>query len=163
MADPILHIKDAYFFEVPKFLWRPVYRSTEDLPGSLKLNLQKDHPRASLEDYNEAFAGKIVIPQPFGKLKNLYTADSGFCISKVMIIEVVAAILIFWAFRKFADLIRSDKAPEGKAWNALEGMVVFVRDDIVRTAIGPEGDKYVPMLGTVFFFVLVLNLIGMLP
>ena len=62
---------------MPKFLWRPVYRSTEDLPGSLKLNLQKDHPRASLEDYNEALAGKIIIPQPFGKLKNLYTADSG--------------------------------------------------------------------------------------
>ena len=163
MADPILHIKDAYFFEVPKFLWRPTYRSTEDLPGSLKVNLQKDHPRASLEDYNEALAGKIIIPQPFGTLKNLYTADSGFCISKVMIIEVVVAIFLFWAFRKFARVIRSDKAPEGKGWNALEGMVVFVRDDIARTAIGPDGDKYVPLLGTVFFFVLISNLIGMLP
>ncbi len=159
MADPILHIKDAYFFEVPKFLWRPTYRSMQDVPGYL----QAEHPHATLEEYNHDLAGKIVIRQPFGTLKNLYTADSGFCISKVMIIEVVAAIFIFWAFKKFSTLIRSDKAPEGKGWNALEALVVFVRDGIARTAIGPDGDKYVPLLGTVFFFVLVLNLIGMLP
>lgn len=159
MADPILHIKDSYFFEVPKILWRPSYRSLQDVPEFL----QEQHPKANLEDYNHDLAGKILIPQPFGTLKNLYTADSGFCISKIMVIEVVAAILLFWVFKKFAAVIRADKAPEGKGWNALEGMVVFIRDDIARTAIGPDGDKYVPMLGTVFFFILTLNLIGMLP
>ncbi len=160
MADPILHIKDSYFFEVPKILWRPSYRSLQEVPKYLQLEQGAD---AHLEDYNRDLAGKILIPQPFGTLKNLYTAESGFCISKVMIIEVVVAIFLFWAFRKFASLIRSDKAPEGKGWNAFEGLVVFVRDGIARTAIGPDGDKYVPILGTVFFFVLILNLIGMLP
>lgn len=159
MADPILHIKDAYFFEVPKFLWRPTYRSLQEVPTFLK----NAHPEATLDDYNHDLAGKIIIPQPFGTLKNLFEADSGFCISKVMIIEVVAAIFIFWMFKKFADIVRADKAPEGKGWNAFEGLVVFIRDGIARTAIGPDGDKYVPMLGTVFFFILILNLIGMLP
>ncbi len=159
MADPILHIKDAYFFEVPKFLWRPHYRSLQEVPQFLA----DAHPEAGLDDFNHDLAGKIIIPQPFGQLKNLYEAQSGFCVSKVMIIEVVAAILIFWAFKKFSGLVRSDKAPEGKGWNALEALVLFVRDGIARTAIGPDGDKYVPLLGTVFFFVLVLNLIGMLP
>lgn len=159
MADPILHVKDAYFLEVPKFLWRPNYRSIQDVPEFL----QKAHPEALLEDFNHDLAGKILIPQPFGSLKNLYEAESGFCVSKVMIIEVVAAIFIFWMFRKFASLVRADKAPEGKGWNAFEGIVLFIRDGIARTAIGPDGDKYVPVLGTVFFFVLVLNLIGMLP
>lgn len=159
MADPILHIKDAYFFEVPKFLWRPTYRSLQEVPAFLKTA----HPEATLDDYNHDLAGKIIIPQPFGTLKNLFQAESGFCISKVMIIEVVAAIFIFWMFKKFADIVRADKAPEGKGWNAFEGLVVFIRDGIARTAIGPDGDKYVPMLGTVFFFILILNLIGMLP
>lgn len=159
MADPILHIKDAYFFEVPKFLWRPTYRSLKDVPAFLT----KEHPEATLDAFNHDLAGKVIIPQPFGTLKNLYTAGSGFCISKVMVIEVVAAIFIFWAFKKFSDLIRSDRAPEGKGWNAFEALVLFIRDGIARTAIGPEGDKYVPLLGTVFFFILILNLIGMLP
>lgn len=159
MADPILHIKDAYFFEVPKFLWRPSYKSLSDVPEFLA----KAHPEASLDDFNHDLAGKILIPQPFGTLKNLYSAESGFCISKVMIIEVVAAIFIFWMFKRFAAEVRADKAPEGKGWNAFEGLVQFIRDDIARTAIGPDGDKYVPILGTGFFFVLILNLIGMLP
>ncbi len=159
MADPILHIKDAYFFEVPKFLWRPHYTSTADVPAFLT----KAHPHADLEEYNHGLAGKILIPQPFGTLKNFYAAESGFCISKVMIIEVVVAIFLFWAFQKFSKLIRADKAPEGKGWNAFEALVLFVRDGIARTAIGPDGDKFVPLLGTVFFFVLILNLIGMLP
>ncbi|MFO1004327.1 MAG: F0F1 ATP synthase subunit A [Planctomycetaceae bacterium] len=159
MADPILHIKDAYFFEVPKFLWRPHYRSLQDVPQFLA----DAHPEASLDDFNHDLAGKIIIPQYFGTLKNLYEAQSGFCVSKVMIIEVVAALLIFFAFKKFANLVRADRPPEGKKWNALEGLILFVRDGIARTAIGPDGDKYVPLLGTVFFFVLTLNLIGMLP
>ncbi len=159
MADPILHIKDSYFFEVPKILWRPHYTSTQDVPAFLT----KAHPHADLDEFNHALAGKILIPQPFGTLKNFYTAESGFCVSKVMIIELVVAIFLFWAFKKFSQLIRSDKAPEGKGWNAFEALVVFVRDGIARTAIGPDGDKFVPLLGTVFFFVLTLNLIGMLP
>src|SRR5688572_24344713 len=32
MADPILHIKDAYFFEVPKVLAPAVYRSRAEFP-----------------------------------------------------------------------------------------------------------------------------------
>ena len=160
MADPILHIKDAYFFEVPKFLWRPHYRSLQDVPQFLA----DAHPEAGLDDFNHDLAGKIIIPQWFGgKLKNLYEAESGFCVSKVMIIEVVAAIFIFWIFKRFAEVVRADRAPEGKKWNAFEAIVVFIRDDIARTAIGPDGDKYVPILGSVFFFVMILNLIGMLP
>jgi hypothetical protein len=31
MADPVLHIKDAYFFEVPKFLWKRNFQSKADV------------------------------------------------------------------------------------------------------------------------------------
>src|SRR5690606_33011079 len=32
MADPLLHIKDSYYFEVPKFLWPRNYDSADDFP-----------------------------------------------------------------------------------------------------------------------------------
>lgn len=32
MANPILHIKDSYYFEVPKFLWPKNYDSVADFP-----------------------------------------------------------------------------------------------------------------------------------
>jgi len=33
MADPILHIKDAYYFEVPKALWRSKRQEMKDFPA----------------------------------------------------------------------------------------------------------------------------------
>ena len=32
MASPVLHIKDAYYFEVPKALWPSARRSKADFP-----------------------------------------------------------------------------------------------------------------------------------
>ena len=35
MASPVLHIKDAYFFEVPKILWPSHRHAKADFPGRL--------------------------------------------------------------------------------------------------------------------------------
>ena len=31
-ANPIYHLKDCYFFEVPKALWRQGYQTLDDVP-----------------------------------------------------------------------------------------------------------------------------------
>lgn len=45
----------------------------------------------------------------------------------------------------------------------VESLTVFVRDDIVLPNIGEEGRKYLPYFLSVFFFVLFMNLLGMVP
>jgi F-type H+-transporting ATPase subunit a len=45
----------------------------------------------------------------------------------------------------------------------VESMTVFVRDDIVLPNIGEEGRQYLPYFLSVFFFVLFMNLLGMVP
>ncbi len=72
MASPILHIKDSYYFEVPKFMWRHGYTSVDQVPDYLR----EGHPDATPEEFNEALDGKILIPQPFGTLKNLYERET---------------------------------------------------------------------------------------
>lgn len=119
--------------------------------------------RRDFDDYNHDWPANRIIPSHSETLKNLFEADSGFCISKVMIIEVVAAIFIFWMFKKFADIVRADKAPEGKGRNAFGVRGLHSRRNRPHGDWSLDGDKYVPMLGTVFFFILILNLIGMLP
>ena len=37
MADAILHVKDGYYFEVPKALWRASYESLDDVPAFVLL------------------------------------------------------------------------------------------------------------------------------
>ena len=45
----------------------------------------------------------------------------------------------------------------------LEPLVLFVRDDIIKSNIGPKYEKYTMFLLTVFFFILINNLTGMMP
>ncbi len=163
MADPILHIKDAYYFEIPKFMWPRHWKSHADIPQGLAF-LNKDHADVPIEEINREMSGKVVIPQPFGTLGSLYVKESGFCISKFMVLEVVAAAIVAFIFIRLAGKATSSNAPKGRFWNLFESFLIFIRDQIARPAIGHhDGDKFVPLLWTMFFFVLVCNLLGMVP
>ncbi|MGC3972698.1 MAG: F0F1 ATP synthase subunit A [Pirellulales bacterium] len=197
MANPILHIKDAYYFEVPKALWRADYKSLDELPKTLdflKHEVEESHGHFTIADVNRELSGKIVIPQPLGKLKSFYAAESGFCISKFMVIELIIAALLVLIFTRLAPKIASGKSPKGYFWNMFEATLMFVRDGIARPAIDShdehdhshhtphdqeqedyghghihghvhhhDGDKFLPILWTMFFFILFCNLFGMLP
>lgn len=118
------------------------------------------------DGYNDALAGKILIPQPFGTLKNLYEPASGLCVSKFMIIQVLVALILAALFIPLAkSLQRSpESGPRGRLSNLLEVFLVYMRDQVARPAIGAkEGDKFVPLLWSIFFFVLGCNLFGMIP
>ncbi len=160
MADAILHIKDAYYFDVPRTVWRSNLTSLEQVPGYLR----EGHPHASLDEFNEALHGKVLIPQPFGTLRNMYERESGFCISKFMIIELLIGAVLVFLFSRLAAKLKRGEVPRGKSWNFLESMVVFIRDEVARPAIGGhDADKFLPILWTMFFFILGCNLFGMLP
>ena len=45
----------------------------------------------------------------------------------------------------------------------MEMMVMMVHDDIIKDAVGPEYRKYAPYLLTVFFFIFISNLLGIVP
>jgi len=119
---------------------------------------------AKIAEYNSQLDGKILIPQPFGKLKNNYEAESGFCISKFMILLLVVSVGRVLAFKKLASVVRNGRPAKGKLWNMLEAFLLFIRDEIARPAIGKhDADKFVPLLWTIFLFVLACNLLGMIP
>jgi F-type H+-transporting ATPase subunit a len=71
-------------------------------------------------------------------------------------------ILIF-GFSWLARRVSSGQPPKGRLANLLEFFLVFIRDEIARPAIGHGADKFVPLLWTLFMFVLGCNLFGMLP
>jgi F-type H+-transporting ATPase subunit a len=160
MASAILHIKDAYYFDVPKGLWRHHYTSLDQVPEFLV----DKHQHATVEEFNEALDGKILIPQPFGTLKNLYEKDSGFAISKFMILEVFVALVLAALFIRLAVRMRTAIMPRGKVWHFLEGILFYVRDEIAIPSIGHhDADCFVPLLWTMFFFILGCNLLGLVP
>ena len=86
--------------------------------------------------------------------------------TKHVIFLMLAALLVFltmWvAGRKLEKQRAGERAPAGFA-NAIEAMVLFVRDEIAIANIGHGGEKFAPYIMTLFFFILGCNLMGMLP
>ena len=53
--------------------------------------------------------------------------------------------------------------PTGKRYNLIEAMVLFVRDYIARPALHEKTYQFLPYLLTIFFFILMCNLLGLVP
>jgi F-type H+-transporting ATPase subunit a len=82
----------------------------------------------------------------------------------VLAIFIAAALLLFIFIGVAKTYARNpDKAPSGFQ-NAIEPMILFVRDDIAKAAIGEKNyAKFMPYLLTIFFFIWVNNLLGLVP
>jgi F-type H+-transporting ATPase subunit a len=55
------------------------------------------------------------------------------------------------------------KVVPGRFQSAMEALVELVRNNIVLEVIGPKGLRYVPLLGSMFLFILIGNLFGITP
>ena len=87
-----------------------------------------------------------------------------FSITKNVFSMLMSAIVLFFLFLAVARSYKKNpKAPKGIA-GFLEPLVTFVRDDIARPNIGEKKyAKYMPYLLTIFFFIWINNLIGLIP
>ncbi|MEX2283448.1 MAG: F0F1 ATP synthase subunit A [Gemmatimonadota bacterium] len=82
----------------------------------------------------------------------------------MMIAAVLVAILLILAGQdaKRERARGAERGPKGAA-NVVEAFILFLRDEVAIRNIGHGGEKYVPYIVTVFFFVLFCNLLGLLP
>jgi F-type H+-transporting ATPase subunit a len=82
----------------------------------------------------------------------------------MMIAAVLVAIVLILAARdaKREHAAGAQRGPKGAA-NVVEAMILFVRDEIALKNIGHGGERYVPYIVTVFFFILFCNVLGLLP
>lgn len=88
----------------------------------------------------------------------------GVQVTKFMVLELLAAVLMIALFIPLGRRIRNGEPPRGRLWNLMELLLVFLRDEVVRPSIGrKEGDRFLPFVWTIFFFVLFCNLLGMVP
>ena len=137
--------------------------------------------------------------------------------TKYMLLEVVAALLVILLVVPVARRLRTGEPPRGRWANAIEGLLLFIRDEVARPSIpdkfhhghhdtgesphhGPDhgtphravthheqaregtggayappgedlkpdtvvhrADYYLPLLWTLFLFILICNLLGMVP
>jgi F-type H+-transporting ATPase subunit a len=78
-------------------------------------------------------------------------------------IATLLTILTVWfAARRATQTQAEGEAPKGML-NAFETFYVYLRDDVALANIGHGGEKYVPYVVTLFFFILFANLLGLVP
>ncbi len=71
-------------------------------------------------------------------------------------------VLMTGIAKKYKNGIGVTSAPKG--WqNAIEPIITFVRDDVAKPNLGDQYIRYLPYLLTVFFFILINNIFGLVP
>jgi F-type H+-transporting ATPase subunit a len=79
----------------------------------------------------------------------------------VMIAATLCAATMIWVARKTHGK-GAERAPKGLA-NMIEAFVIYLRDEVAMRNIGKGGERYVPFILTLFFFILYMNVLGLVP
>ena len=115
----------------------------------------------------------------------------GGVVTKYQFLAVLAAVLVAGLMIPLAWRVSTGEPVRGPLWNALETILLYIRDEVVRPNIhsghdhdhhyasekeehaheaeearkDPHylADRYVPLMWTLFLFILVCNVLGMIP
>jgi len=96
------------------------------------------------------------------------TPDGRITILDNHILMIIAAGLLLIVLVPLAVRKRRGADPVGRhvpagAGNALEAICAYLRKEVAEPALGEHTDRFIKFLWTIFFFILTINLLGMLP
>ena len=133
---------------------------TPDIAGMLMHHLL-DGSEIEFEVLGRGF----VIHLPHWEPIHLFGMTIDLSPTKHVVFLLLAALICLAVFIPVAGAIRkkyADSAPSGLA-NAMEALIVYFRDEIVRRNIGHGADAYTGYILSLFFFILFMNLLGLVP
>ncbi len=106
---------------------------------------------------------KIKIVDATGKADEKATVyDFSITRNVVSMFMTITVLLIVFLSVSSTYKKRAGKAPKGLQ-SFLEPLILFVRDDIAIPNLGIKYVRFMPLLLTIFFFILINNLFGMIP
>ncbi len=110
-------------------------------------------------------AGQIVAITNNGEIDNTIKVYD-ISLTRNVVQMFIALALLVWVLLYMAKKYRSGQgvttAPKG-VQNIMETLINFIRDEVAVPNLGHKYKKYFPYLLTVFFFILINNLVGLIP
>ncbi len=159
------HIQDAHewhFFTLGDFhasIPLPVilYSPTKGFSVFLSSKFHQGHEIVPYKGY-EMTGNKIVASDGTA----VYDISITKNVLQMMLALIILVLLMTGIAKKYKDGQGVTSAPKG--WqNAMEPVITFIRDEAAKPNLGPKWKKYFPYLLTVFFFILINCLVGLLP
>lgn len=116
-------------------------------------------------DPNKFYAQDIVAVNDNGEIDPTVKVYD-ISLSRNVVQMFIALGLFTWVMliiaRKYKNGHGVISAPKGSQ-GLLEPVITFVRDEVAKPNLGQSYEKYLPFLLTIFFFILINNLIGLIP
>jgi F-type H+-transporting ATPase subunit a len=132
--------------------------------------LVTDHYKESLleKGYNKEEAEKLgegkIIPVKADGTPDESVSLTDFSLTRNVVQTFLAAIVLMVLMLSVAKAYRErgNQAPTGFQ-NAIEPVITFIRDEVGKPNLGRKYQRYMPYLLTIFFFILINNLLGLIP
>ena len=138
------HIQDGQVFEI----FNPLH-PTHPIEYKLTTTWNDIHPTLG-KYFGWMLSGKGYVAEPD---QLIFTKQS------IMIFLAAFLIIIFFVLG-----YKKDKKVQSGFGNLLEVFVVFIRDEVVYPNMGEkQGRRFLPLILTFFFFIILLNLLGLIP
>lgn len=153
---------------VPEYIFHHV---TDDFAYEFEVPLNEGHnPRIEFPRWRIAmpWGARACVPaneHVRGDVMEFANGCLDLTLSKFTVIMFLAAfILIVLVMAMSHRNQQKGLVPHGTSANIMEALVLFVRDELAVKNIGKEeASRYTPFLISVFFFILTMNLLGLLP
>lgn len=111
---------------------------------------------------SDRFDGKIVELDADGNEIRPFDISITRNVLALMISSILLVALILSCSRWYRRHDALSEAPRGVA-ALLEPVIAMINDDVIKDTIGPGYARFAPYLLTVFFFILINNLMGIVP
>lgn len=163
--DPIAaimhHISDANEFHIWGHIHLPLPVIIRKSDGSWSTGLSSQ--------YYEEHGGKDGLVLSHGRIVNADTHKTDglldFSITKnvfMMLLSLVILTLVFFSMKSAYSKRGINSAPKGLQ-SFLEPIITFIIDDVAKPNLGKHYEKFIPYLLCAFFFILINNLLGLVP
>jgi len=180
------HVSDAHefhFFTInkkPVSIPLPVILYSPAKGWSTFMSSRFEHGKELYDGYrlvNEEYAEEHKLNPDVYKTGKIYAVDAAgsldasvkvydLSLGRNVVQVLISVLLLIWIMNSVAGKYAKGQgvttAPSGFQ-NAVEPVITFVRDEVGKSNLGKRYPKYMPFLLTVFFFILINNLIGLIP
>ena len=160
------HLGDGYGWEVPfshdKRIPLPVivkdYNGNWHCFSSAKVE-HGDTCEGFYISHGEEYSGKIVGTDASGKMYR----PTDFSITKNVLSLFISVAVVMLCVLSVARWHRRNgaKAPR-KTLGAIEALISFIYDGVIKSTLGHKAPRFAPYLMTAFFFIFVMNLLGLI-
>ena len=163
------HIGDSHDFHFfdwnghPVSLPLPVFLYAPQRGFSAFMSSRFEHGHVNYNGYKLEHTHIVPVKEDGSVDESVKVFD--FSITKNTAQMLLTSVLLLWIMISVANKYSrngSNKAPSGLQ-NAIEPVITFIKEEVAVVNLGHKYKKYMPFLLTVFFFILINNLFGLIP